>query len=386
MSLLLLSAAHALTLPEVVERAVEADPAAVVAALEWRRARYEAAETAFSAGVSAQLGVDRVWSGGKAVNDSALQASVPLFDPGLWLDAAQDAAVARQIGSEADAVALDAQAIAAGMFYEVLAAEAGLEAAREGLALAEATLRATTARVTAGMESELVARSAQLGLLTAQAEVAQAEARLEIARATLTRLIDAEVGALEPAPLPELPADPSASPWLRARAQAVTAAKLGHLERLAQILPVADLSVSTEFVPFPDAPPLPDWTVALGATWSFDGLVGPFLRERQARIDLRIAEAWEDGTRRDLELALTTARAQARAADRVAEAATAREALAEESLRIGQTRLEVGLASPIEVLRLQDDAADARADRVEAELARALTRIEARRVAGLPPA
>jgi outer membrane protein TolC len=126
------------------------------------------------------------------------------------------------------------------------------------------------------------------------------------------------------------------------------------------------------------------WAAGLGLSWTFDGLAGPFLRLRQATVGVDSAEVSRDGLERDLRLGIAVAREAAAASATVAAAARAREAVAEDALQIGYARLDVGLGNPLEILRLQDEAAQARAERVTAELDAALAALEARRLAGVP--
>lgn len=375
--LLLFSAAHALTLDETVRRAAEVDPLAVVAELTARQSRLDAAEAWVQLGPTPSFSASRRFAAGTTADTNALQVSLDVLDPVAWLDSGSASALARSMQHEAVATSLDAQYAAATLFYTVLAAEAALAAAQEGERFAQATTDATAARVTAGLESELAGRSARLGLLEAQARTAQAEADVAIARAALSRALQQDVDALEaPSSALAIPDDTSDSPWIDAARAQLSVAKWDHASAIAGIFPTGTVAANSTLGT------IEDWSLTLGMTWEFDGLAGPFLRARRAALEQKIEVVQLDAVERDLALGLTTAREQARAADRVAEAARAREELADESLKVGQTRLSVGLASSLEVLRLQDDAADARADRVNAELDAATARLEARRVAG----
>lgn len=376
--ILLVSLASATTLDEVVRRATEVSPSAVVAQLEADRQRMASLEawTALGPTVSASIMKSRTIRTDPAPVDT-LSVSLGLLTPGLYFDAAQASAEARGAVYVADATTLDAQYAAASLYYEALSAQSALVAAKQGAELAAATVTATRARVAAGLESELLGRSAEIGKLQADAALASAEAALTISRARLARAILQDVGELAPAALPELPTDAGESPWLRAADASVDAARWDRAQAYAELLPTGTLQASNGLLE------LGDWTLTVGATWTFDGLAGPFLRARKANFEQAIAETLASGLQEDFKLARTTAAEQARAAGLVAEAARAREGLAEESLKVGQTRLAVGLASSLEVLRLQDEAAQARADRVSAELGEAMARLEARRVAGL---
>ncbi|MES2640432.1 MAG: TolC family protein [Myxococcota bacterium] len=376
--LLLLSAAHALTLDETVRRAAEVDPLAVVAELTSRQARLDAAEAWVQLGPTPSFTAARTFSAGTTADTNRLRVSLDVLAPEVWLDAGSASAMARSLRHEAVATSLDAQYAAATLFYTVLAAEAALTAAQEGERFAQATADATAARVTAGLESELAGRSARLGLLEAQAYTAQSEADVVIARAGLSRALQQDVDALEiPSGALAIPDAATDSPWIDAAEAQLSMAKWDHASAVAAIFPTGSIDADSTLGT------IEDWSLSLGVTWEFDGLAGPFIRARRAALEQKIEVIQLDAVERDLALGLTTAREQARAADRVAEAARAREELADESLQVGQTRLSVGLASSLEVLRLQDDAADARADRVNAELDAATARLEARRVAGL---
>lgn len=369
--------ALALTLEEAVRRAAEVDPDVVIAAASWERERLDTVSA-----VGAVVGTPTVYlsrTGGAPPSDyGSLTLSSPLLDPANPFVIGGQLADQRGQRAAYEATTLDAQYAAAALYYAVLSAEAAVDAARQGEELATATARASQARVAAGMDSELVGKSAQLGLLAAQAERARAEAGLEIARARLEHALRMGVDDLAVPPLPELPAEAGRSPWLEVYVQEVVAARQLRGQRLAELLPYGGITAT-----YADFIGDPAWGLTLSATWAWDGVVGPAVRVRQAAIDRDVAEVRLDAFERELALGLREARARALAADRVFEAAQAREELAADALRIGTTRLEVGLSSTLEVLRLQDEAGGARADRVAADLERALARLDARRIAGL---
>ncbi len=381
--LVLLTSAWALTLDEAVSRAGEVDPNALVAALAAERVRADSAGALFAIGPTPSVSVSRSWrlgavTGTAPVDAGTLSVNVPLLSPPVWLNAAGMVEAARAEGHVATATRLDAQYAAAALVYEALATDADLRLGREGEAAAAATLEIVRNRVRAGLESELAERSAQVGLLVAQSAVNTADSDRQIAYARLARALEMPVTSVEPADPPALPDTAGSSPWLAAEAARWSAAKWERGERLAELFPTGGVSLSTNVLGARTG-----WALGVTGTWTFDGLAGPFLRFHQAGLDERIARIVYDALNRDLALGLDTAKAAAQAADRNAEVANARETLAAESLAIGQKRLESGLATSLEVLRLQDDLTLARADRVRTELQRALARLEARRVAGL---
>lgn len=376
MIMLSVSFAYALTLEEAVSRAAEVDPNAVVAELEWKKAQLGAAESWVDLGPSPGVKATRVWSTGAVADRITFESQLVSLSVPDWFLAGQASATAGGAKWTAEATRLDAQYAAAALYESVIAAQAALAAAHETQGFAESTVRASKARVAAGLESELIGRSAEISLLDAQANTELAEAGVTIASARLQRALQMQIGTLEAPTRLTVPLDGGASPWLRASAAAVTAAKLSHDAAIAGWLPTGGLSASTPLFQT-------DWQFAITGTWQFDGLIGPFLRERQTALDVKIARTQYDALHHDLDLGLLEARANAGAAHRVAEAARARESLAKESVKVGQTRLEVGLASTLEVLRLQDDAGAAYFGRVQAELNEALAVLEARRVAGV---
>ncbi|HNC99718.1 MAG TPA: TolC family protein [Myxococcota bacterium] len=164
--------------------------------------------------------------------------------------------------------------------------------------------------------------------------------------------------------------------WLKVAAASRESARWAHIGGIAGLFPAGNLSVGQDAG-------APTWTLSVGLSWTFDGIAGPFLRERGLALESRIAQVQYEALRRDLDLGLLEAKEQARAARAVAEAARAREELATATLEVGQARLSAGLASVLEVLRLQDDVVEARADRIEAERGEAYALLAARQVAGV---
>ncbi len=376
--MLIVATAFALTLDETVQRAAEVDPGAVVATLTWKQTQLDAAERWANILATAQLAWQSSSQGGVTTETSGFTLSSDALNPQAYFDAAEQSAQARSARYSADATTLDAQYASAVLYHSVLAAEAALLAAQQGEEVAQATLAAVKARVVAGLDSELVGRAAEAAALLARADRASADALVRVSRLQLARALSLpvdELGALAEPSTAALPGDGMASPYLDAARENLAAARWEHGQDIAGLLPAGSISTSTALDPV-------DWRVTVGATWTFDGLAGPFIRERNSALAVKIAETELDAAGRDLDLAVATARAQSRAAHDVAEAARAREALAAESLKVGQLRLQAGLASTLEVLLLQDTLADARADRVASELGEQVAILEARRAAG----
>ena len=64
--------ANALTLEETVARAAEVSPSAVIAELEWRQARLDAAEKWSGMTITPEITVERSWVASTVVEDGAM--------------------------------------------------------------------------------------------------------------------------------------------------------------------------------------------------------------------------------------------------------------------------------------------------------------------------
>ncbi|MEN9787196.1 MAG: hypothetical protein RLZZ299_2460 [Pseudomonadota bacterium] len=376
--------ARALTLDEAVRAVEDVHPDAVVAELQAARAHAEALGAA-----AAAVGAVR-WEGAAPMPEAApwqdaVTATVRLADPARVLAALERGAAARTRDAVAGATRFEAGYAAARLYVDAVAAEADLSATLLGEARARATLEATGARVDAGLEAGLAAGSARLGLLEAEAARVRAEAARTVARDRLARALQRALPEDEPLAAVSLPWGPpdawpgeaeAGSPWLGVARAGVGEARAGELRAWGGLLPRATLQARRAWRT--GAP----WQVGLDVRWDLPGVVGPLAGVRAGVLGRRVAEVRLDGLARDLALAARVARAEARAAAAELAVAEARASLAEEALGAGQARLAAGLAGPLEVLRVQDDAARARRARVEAERRVWLARLEAARVAG----
>jgi outer membrane protein TolC len=367
--------AYAITLEQTVARAVEVDPTAVVAELEWRQARLDAAERWSALAVQPEVRWERARVGPTVVSEQRTRVTVPVADVSGWFDAAQHAAEARVARGASEATTLDAQYAAATLFFEVLIAQRAEDLAARSLAETESTLEVARARVTAGLEPALHAQAAEAHVVRARADLSLARTGVRNARARLARAVLTDIDTAVETPLPPPPPDPgSRSPWIDAADAAIDAARFEHVEAWAELIPVGELEATSQTG-------LPDWNVTLRGTWSIDG-IGPVIRARRAALEQRKATAWRDGLTLDLALAADTGAAQSVALGEVAEAARAQEILAQSALDAGRAQLRVGLIDALDVVQLQDNLLDARRDRIEAELDQLYAVMEARRTAG----
>jgi len=366
--------ARALTLDETVARAAEVSPAAVIAELEWRQARLDAAEKWSGMTITPEITVQRSWVANTVVDDGDLQATVGLLDAPAWFGALDASAEARAARWGATATALDAQYAAARLYFEIVAANAAVDDAQRTAQEAQRTLAAARARATAGLDDELMAQTAEVHALETTAELARAEADRRNARARLSRALEQDIGEISAAVLPAIPGDTSASPWISAYQARVESVRFEELGAWSALLPSAEIKADAKLG-------ASDWRVTLQGRWTIDG-IGPFLRARRAALEKQALEVARDGLQRDLDLGIATAVEDARVSTLVAEAARARVALAEKALGVGEARLSVGLIDTLDLLQLQRDVRKARADLVAAGLAEAVAVLEARRVAG----
>lgn len=372
-------AAFAIDLSATLTRAAEVDPTVVIASLNRKVAAADTSESWTTVLPTPSWSTRIPLS--EAPRTSSVDVDLNLFAPQDWLDISQKYAITRSTRYAIDATRLDVEHAAANLYYTAMAADAAVAAAEESMALADATVAATRARRDAGLDSDLSLKAAEIGALNAKATLVAARSDRTQALALLSRALQQEVDAVSVEAAPALPSDPGRSPWMDVAEADIDAARRGYYEELAGFLPTAGLGATTSIT----AAGASAWVVAIQAQWTLDGVLGPWFRARQGAYITQIAEVERDALEDDLAVAARVAREQARVALELAEVARAREALADEALAVGRSRLSAGLESTIDVLRLQDDAAAARSDTVAAELAAAVAVLEVRRLGGLPP-
>lgn len=374
--ILLVGCAFALTLDEAVERAGKVNPYAVAADLEWRMLRMEAADTWSLLSVQPELTVERRWVAGSVSGEGRMRVTSNVLDARGWFDALEQSAQARSSRSVSEATALDAQYAAAVLYVEAVAAEGLRDAAARFVAEAARTLEATQARVRAGMDSQIMLRTAEVQALEAGTALQRAESGVKNTRARLARAIEQDVDFLVPVRLEPPPAEPARSPWIEAQREVGVAARMEHAQSWAELLPTAEIQAETPLG-------VDEWTVSLQGTWTLDG-AGPLLRARRAALAIRQSDVLTRGLQLDHDVAVTTGREDARSLAEEVASARARVELAVEALGVGQARLLVGLIDTLDVIKLQEDVVDARVDQIDAELEEAYAVLEARRLAGTP--
>lgn len=397
--------ARPITLQEAINQAQRNSPAAVQArgaernAAASRRAAYGAfiPSLSLSAGSNHTQGVQFFQGAFVPLRGDAwdysngLSANLQLFDGGRRFN---DLASARVAADVADVQTLNARFDASlqvkQQFYAALAAREAEAAARTQLEQAEQQLRASTARVAAGvatksdsLRSAIQVGNAQLAVLTAQND-------LRVANAALTRIIGSDLVVTAAAsdtlmPVPSLPSEADVEsmiaegPAIRLAEANVATARAAKRSQRASYLPTLSMSYSYStnessgafsggnlFLLGGQNPRRQ--TLRFSFSYNiFDG----FGREQQAvqaDVSLRNAEA----QLRDARLAArqnytslmrTIANAQARVDVQLQAIAAA-----EEDLRVQQQRYQLGASTLLDLLTSQTQLNQARTTLIQARL------------------
>lgn len=372
------SDAYALTLPEALERVAAVDPDSVIAALRARKESVQTTGAFANLGLTPSLGVSDTLGN---TPSGSLSVSLALLNPPAWFDALSQGANAQSAHAAADAIGRDASYAVAALWYSAFAAQEAEDLAQTSLTEARGTADAAEARLRAGLTSELDAKAARLGVLNAQATLASAQSTRFIALASLSSALQTEVVEVSVDGAPEMPDAAGESSWVAVYEQNVAAAKWAEASAVAGLFPTGNLTGSRTLVPLS---PANAWSIGASASWSFEGVVTPFLQVQEAHLDRRIAEVQLDQQQRADRLAIAVARAQVDAAKARRNAAADGEKLAGETVAVGRARLGAGLISTLDVLKLQELEAAARVSRVRSELDLALAVLDSRRLSGLP--
>ncbi len=370
--------AAALTLPDALARAADVDPSSVIAGLQARKQRIQTAEAWAGLGLTPAVSLSDTIGN---TPSGSLSVDLALLNPPSWFSALSQVATADAARATAEATARDARYAVAALWYQAFAAEEAEDLAQTTLTEARGTANAAEARLRAGLASELDAKAARLGVLNAQATLAQAQSTRFIALATLSSALQTEVVNVDVASQPEMPDSVGISPWIAVYQDNVKAAKWAEASSIASLFPTGDISGSTTILPLS---PQNQWQIAVSASWAFSGVVNPVLRVETAHIDRTVAEEQLEQQKRSDALAIQVARAQVDAARARRSAAVDGEKLAAETVAVGQARLSAGLISTLDVLKLQEQEALARVQRVGSELDLALAILDSRRLSGLP--
>jgi cobalt-zinc-cadmium efflux system outer membrane protein len=377
---------------ELLRQSQAAAPQLAEAVAQVRQAEGSARQAAARPNPTATLGVEN-FNGtgpyrGSDLAETTLQIGQPLELGGKRNAriaagrAGLDAARARLNQSRADFAFTLAETYA-----QAEAAQRQVALAQESVTLAEEVLRVARALVEAGKEAELRSLQAQAAVTAARADLDAARAEQAGAFARLTALSGSPVpfttlaeSLLTRAPdTPRRQVDLLATPAvLAAEAEREAAARRVRVERTRA---VPDLTVSAGMRRFSG-----DGSTAVVAGVSMP--IPVFDQNRgnitSAQGELQAAEARLNAARLDAQAELSTALFQVDAAQTRVAAATDGEGTAAEAFRLTRIGYEAGKAPLVELIAARRALAEARAQTIEAQLARLRAEAGLARLQGRP--
>jgi outer membrane protein TolC len=282
-------------------------------------------------------------------------------------------------------------------FLTVLSAELLQAAARERVAVAEATLEEARLRLEAGLAGRNDVTRTDLELATARLDLTRAAQAVASSRLALGYLINAPV---EDRPLAE-PEAAAAAPADRTAAVAQALAAHGEilaLERRAEQARQLALEPRYRVLPRFDLRGIyrwtnetglsgreTDWNMALGLTWElFDG-GDRFAVAAQRDAEAREAELVVAARRRSIELEIADALSALETAGSAVEQARVRQEVARANAVEVRERFHNGLATALEQADAQVEQFEAEAELVRQRYTRALARLALDRAVGTWP-
>jgi outer membrane protein len=395
--------APTMTLDQVIQLAVQRDPAAVQAEAAMANARTDALQAA-GAWLPSITSLTRYNNSsnqrfdqttGRLVSESytaQINAGYDVFTGGRRIigqrsaNAALSAADA-QFASQRFATILRATEVfyaAAASFDIVRAAEQRLERARQQLTAAETRLELGTATQSDALRAEIEVGNAEAALLDAQS--ALRNSTLELGRQVGT------AGQIQPAPAalpvrgPALPAldvliaqATSASPSVIAAAASLRLRRAERLAAFTPYLPTIRVTGGYDWFSFDFPPEQRSWSMAVTASLP---LFNNFQREagvQRALAAERVAEARQRDAAIVARVAVESAAAEIASAERRVSIADRSVLLAREDLRVQEERYAMGVATIVDLQTSQVNLSDAEVNAVRARqsLGTAVARLEA---------
>lgn len=324
--------------------------------------------------------------------NNGLGTSLELFDGGRrWQELSRTRAAEEQASASVVQARFDAALQAKQQYYAALAARESEGAARAQLEQAEQQLKASTARVAAGvatksdsLRSVIQVGNAQLALLTAQNDLRVATAALARVVGSPTPVAPAAADTADAidAPVPgeaELEAMLPKGPAVQLAEAAVAAAAAGRRAQRSQFLPTLTVNYNYSYTQGSRRFTGGDlWLIGgnnpnrQNMTFNFSyPLFNGFQREQQA-VQVDVALRTAEAQLRDARLA---ARQQLVAQLRALQGAQARSrvqqatiAAAEEDLRVQQQRYALGVSTLLDLLTSQAQLNQARQALIQARL------------------
>ncbi len=324
--------------------------------------------------------------------DATLTLSAPIVDFALWRRAAAADAVADAQHARTAATRLDADGSVVRAYYQVVAGEGVLAAARRTLAAAEASRDVVRQRVAAGLASELDGKRADAEVEARRQAIAEAEYSLAVARRSLetTSGLAPSDGAgpiaddlREEAPLATWESRVPGLPQLQAAALDVRAADKNVGVAAAALYPTVSASATERITNAAGFGQSPSWAAGVSLTWRFDASTIPAVRAQEAA---RAAAAVRE------ERSRVVARDQIHAAWQLVHAQIGKSRAARAQLEANRTaaslaaeRYRAGTATLLDLVVAERDAFSAEVATVQADADLAYGRAALRIAAGGAP-
>jgi len=329
--------------------------------------------------------------------DGYVTVAVPLVDVGAWARRGaagtnREAAGASRLQTE---VSVEKDVVRA--YYQVLADQAVLAAARTSYDTAESNRKIVADRRDLGTASELDLQRAVTDVAKASQDMATADQSLVNDRRSLETLsgVSPDVGGS--APPDDLHEEAPLAKWLgstvddlvpvRAAALSTEAAVAGRDAAKADWLPTIGAQWQNRFTNATSFGGQSSYyTLTATATWKLDFTLGPNVRRQNAAVDAAMAR--EEKARRAAADAIYRAWHQVRAGIAKSRAARAQMTAATLATDLARVRYAGGVATQLEVVQAQRDLFNAQVSGVQADsdlqYARALLRLSARRASEGP--
>lgn len=324
--------------------------------------------------------------------DALVTASIPIIDIAAWRRAGAAEAVADAQVARAAATQLDVESNVTRAYYQVVADEALLAAARRTVTASEESLGVVRQRQEAGMASELDLRRASAEVDQRKQSLAEADYQLAVARRSLTTLSgiapkpDTTGGA---APADDLHEESSLASWesatnelpqVHAARLDVRAAEKNAGVTAAALLPTIAANGSERLTNAAGFGQSPSWSAGVLLTWRLDPSTVPAMRAQDAAAAAaRVREEKQTTVVRDqIHDAWQRVRAQI-AKSRAARAQLDASRVAE---RLAGERYRAGTATLLDVIIAERDAFSAEIAQIQADSDLAYARASLRTAAG----
>ncbi|MCP3100798.1 TolC family protein [Myxococcus sp. K15C18031901] len=327
--------------------------------------------------------------------DAVITLNVPLVDLARFQRISAARTGARAAEHQAEATRLQVEANVVQGYYQLVANAALVEASRQALDVARASLTLTEDRQEAGTASSLEVDRARAEVERQVQQLASSELSLSLSARSLESMsglapeLDAPVGPIQDDLHPEPGLETFATPELElpslAAAQANTraAAQQARAQRLT-LLPTLSGNVTeriTNAAGF--AGNKASYTAGLSLNWMLDYTTFASMKSQDAA--LAVARAREERTRRSASDGIHRAWSQVSANIAKSRSARAQVQATNHASELALDRYQVGAATQLDLLQAQRDAFSAEVSRIQADAELANARAQLRIAAGKDP-